>query len=71
MPADTYASNKDPKRANAQVVISKFAGMAPNQDTHDTDPSLSAVQINCYSIHPGELRCRQGIKLLTFDGPAC
>lgn len=71
MPAKTYKENQDPKQADERVVISQFAGLAPTQDPHDIDPSLASIQINCYAMHPGELRCRQGIKMLTFDGPPC
>lgn len=66
MPAKTYTDNQDPKRSDERVVISKFLGMAPTQDPHDVDPNLSAIQINCYAAHPGELRCRGGMKLVSF-----
>lgn len=67
MPAKTYKDQRDPRLADEQVAITKFLGMAPSQDPHDLEPGLAAVQVNCYSIHPGELRCRQGIKLVTFS----
>lgn len=66
MPSRTYTDNQDPKKADERVVIKEFNGLAPNQDPHDIDPSLAAVQVNCYSLHPGELRCRQGMKLVSF-----
>jgi len=66
MPAKTYRQNQDPKQSDEAVVIKEFSGMAPSQDPHDGDPDLSAIQINCYSLHPGELRCRQGMRLVTF-----
>jgi hypothetical protein len=66
MPAKTYATNKDPKQDSETVVIREFLGMSPNQDSHDTDPRLASIQINCFSLHPGELRARPGIKLVTF-----
>ncbi len=67
MPKETYTANQDPKRSDAQVVIGEFAGLAPTQDPHGEDPSLAAEQINCHAIHPGELRCRQGVKRITFS----
>jgi hypothetical protein len=66
MPAKSYADNRDPKVADDRVVISQFSGLAPTQDPHDIDPNLSAYQINCYAMHPGELRCRPGMKLVVF-----
>lgn len=67
MPDRTYVENRDPKRSDERVVIGEFRGLAPTQDPHDIDPSLAAIQINCFGMHPGELRCRQGIKLVRFD----
>lgn len=66
MPTKTYAKQTDPKEADEQVVISEFKGMAPTQDPHDLPPELAAIQINCVSIHPGELRARQGVKPVMF-----
>lgn len=67
MPAKTYKNQSDPKQSDEQVVVSQFLGLSPSQDPHDLEPGLAAIQVNCYSIHPGELRCRQGIKLVTFS----
>lgn len=66
MATKSYAKQTDPKEADEQVVISDFHGMAPSQDPHDIDPELAAIQINCVALHPGELRARQGVKLVTF-----
>lgn len=66
MPRDPYTTNTDPKRADSQVVVDEFNGMAPSQDPHQGDPRLSAFQVNAFSLHPGELRCRQGIKQVSF-----
>ncbi len=71
MPEKTYTDNPDPKKTDEMVKISEFRGLSSNADAHDIDPSLAAIQVNCYSVHPGELRARMGMKLLTFDGPSC
>lgn len=66
MPRNNNTNNKDPFESNARLVIADFKGMAPSQDPHQGDPALSAVQINCYALHPGQLRVRQGIKPVQF-----
>lgn len=67
MPIKTNADNRDPKQSDGRLVISDFRGMAPSQDPHDIDPSLSAYQVNCFALYPGQLRVRRGIKLVTFS----
>ena len=67
MPLKPNYDNKDAKTADARLVIKEFKGMAPSQDPHDIDPSLSAYQVNCFAMHPGQLRARQGIKLVQFQ----
>jgi hypothetical protein len=66
MPYKPNYENKDAKTANARLVIAEFKGMAPSQDPHQGDPALSAIQVNCYALHPGQLRVRQGIKPVQF-----
>lgn len=66
MPIKTNADNRDPKQSNTRLVIADFKGMAPSQDPHALDPALSAYQVNCYAIHPGQLTVRRGLKLLQF-----
>jgi hypothetical protein len=66
MPIKTNADNRDPKQSNSRLTITDFKGMAPSQDPHDLDPSLSAFQVNCFAIYPGQLTARKGLKLVQF-----
>lgn len=67
MPIDNHAYNRDPKQANSRVVFGDFKGLAPTQSPHGGEPGLSAWQVNCYAVQPGELRCRPGLKIVTFQ----
>lgn len=58
----------DPKKPDAQVVIRDFAGFHSNEDPHDLPPGVSTKQVNATSVRPGELRVRQGYKVVLFDG---
>lgn len=66
MPYKTNAENRDPKQSNSRLAITDFKGMSPSQDPHGLDPALSAFQVNCYAVHPGQLTVRRGMKLVTF-----
>lgn len=66
MPIKTNAQNKDPKQSNNRVEITDFKGMGASQDPHGGDPAISAFQVNCYALHPGQLTVRAGMKLVTF-----
>ncbi len=66
MPIKTNASNRDPKQADSRLEITDFKGMAPSQNPHGGDPSLSAFQVNCFALRPGQLTARKGMKLITF-----
>jgi hypothetical protein len=57
----------DPKLPDSSVRITDFGGMSPGTDQHDNHPGLSYVQVNAVSHHPGELRCRQGFRVLKFE----
>ena len=66
MPLTPHYDNADAKTADARLVIKDFKGMAASQDPHDIEPSLSAFQVNCFAMYPGQLRVRQGIKPVQF-----
>ncbi len=57
----------DPKEPETTVRITDFGGMSPGTDQHDNNPGLSWFQVNAVSFHPGELRARQGFRVLKFE----
>lgn len=66
MPIKTNAQNRDPKQSNGRMAITEWKGMGPSQDPHGGDPAVSAFQVNCHALHPGQLTVRAGMKLVTF-----
>jgi hypothetical protein len=58
----------DPKKPDGQVVIRDFGGFQSNTDPHDTTPGVAIVQVNATSVRPGELRVRQGFRVVNFEG---
>lgn len=58
----------DPKKPDGQVVIRDFGGFESNTDPHDIAPGVAVIQVNATSVRPGELRVRQGYKVVNFEG---
>jgi hypothetical protein len=58
----------DPKRPAARVQIADFGGFEPNSDPHDLAPGVATHQINATSVKRGELRVRQGYRVVQFEG---
>ncbi len=56
------------KQPDGQVVIRDFGGFESNTDPHDLKPGVAIVQVNATSVRPGELRVRQGFRVVNFEG---
>lgn len=59
--------SNDPKAVDAQVMIRDFAGWVSNVDPHDIPPGTAISQSNAVSLRPGELRVRNGSRVVRFD----
>jgi hypothetical protein len=56
-----------PHDPDIRVEIRDFGGYVPNADPHDLPPGTAQAQVNAIVIRPGELRCRQGARVVLFD----
>jgi hypothetical protein len=61
------ARESDRKVPDNQVVLRDFGGFVPNADPHDLPAGVAVDQVNATSVRPGELRPRQGYRVVRFD----
>lgn len=54
-------------KADSNLEIKDFSGMASNADPTDIPPGMSQVQINVSSIRRGQLEIRGGLRKVTFE----
>jgi hypothetical protein len=59
---------EDIKRPQGRVVIADFPGLSPVPDPHDAQPGHSSTQVNVTAAFQGELRVRDGFRVLKFEG---
>lgn len=55
------------QKAETEVAIERFQGMASNIDPRELNPGVSQIQINVAVLKIGELVLRRGFKELQFD----
>jgi hypothetical protein len=61
-------SPKDPKQPQGRVIIADFPGLSPVPDPHDAAPGYASFQVNVTAAYQGELRVRDGFRVLRFEG---
>ena len=57
----------DTNQIKAKVDFAEFTGMTSNVNPHRVEPGAMLQQVNCASSRVGELVCREGLRVVTFD----